>query len=227
MFQTNTVLLRNIQLKRASEPFRATDHIVNAISAGGNVTTETTRPGLLLLDSSENLVASNEEGIQILTFPVRPDKMRRSGALLRERIHSFLRHLQSLNGKDTESSHEFRSGKRTYTCRFFSLKSYGKGVPVPSVHVLVFERRTNPANSISEACGRFGLTQREQETIQLLLEGLTSKEIAVRMNISPNTVKSFLRLVMVKMGVSTRSAVVGMVLGTTEGMTDRGKTTSE
>jgi DNA-binding CsgD family transcriptional regulator len=39
--------------------------------------------------------------------------------------------------------------------------------------------------------------------------GLTSKEVATRMNISPNTVTAFLRLIMVKMGVTTRSGIVG------------------
>jgi len=62
---------------------------------------------------------------------------------------------------------------------------------------------------------RFGLTPREQEAIQFLLQGLTSKEIAGHMKISPNTVKSFLRLVMVKLGVSTRSGIVGKILGKT------------
>jgi DNA-binding CsgD family transcriptional regulator len=39
--------------------------------------------------------------------------------------------------------------------------------------------------------------------------GLTSKELATRMNISPNTVKAFLRLIMIKMGVTTRAGIVG------------------
>jgi DNA-binding CsgD family transcriptional regulator len=41
---------------------------------------------------------------------------------------------------------------------------------------------------------------------------LTSKEIATRLEISPNTVKAFVRLVMVKMGVTTRSGIVGKLL---------------
>jgi LuxR family transcriptional regulator, regulator of acetate metabolism len=57
------------------------------------------------------------------------------------------------------------------------------------------------------------LTQREKETVELLIQGLTSKEIATRMKISPNTVKAFLRIVMVKMGVSTRSGILGKVIG--------------
>jgi len=48
--------------------------------------------------------------------------------------------------------------------------------------------------------------------VQFLREGFTSKEIAQRMNISPNTVKAFIRLVMVKMGASTRSGIVGMIV---------------
>jgi len=49
--------------------------------------------------------------------------------------------------------------------------------------------------------------------VEYLLQGLTSKEIAARMNISPNTVKAFLRLVMVKMKVSTRSGIAGKITG--------------
>ena len=66
---------------------------------------------------------------------------------------------------------------------------------------------------IAEISKRFGLTAREQETVQFLVEGLTSKEIAQRMKISPNTVKAFIRLVMVKMGVSTRSGIIGKIAG--------------
>ena len=48
---------------------------------------------------------------------------------------------------------------------------------------------------IPSAAQQFGLTRREQETVELLTLGLTSKEIASRMNISPNTVKAFFRLI--------------------------------
>ncbi len=47
-----------------------------------------------------------------------------------------------------------------------------------------------------------------------LVEGLTSKEIAERMQISPNTVKAFIKLVMIKMGVSTRLGVIGKIIKT-------------
>jgi two-component system nitrate/nitrite response regulator NarL len=65
---------------------------------------------------------------------------------------------------------------------------------------------------LSQVSQQFNLTQRERESLQYLLQGLSSKEIANRMNISPNTVKAFLRLIMIKTGASSRSAVMGKVI---------------
>jgi len=48
--------------------------------------------------------------------------------------------------------------------------------------------------------------------VELLMQGLSSKEIANRMHISPNTIKTFLRLVMLKMGVSARSKIIGKII---------------
>jgi len=165
--------------------------------------------GLVVVDASLNVVAANTAATQILTFPVSPEKARRPSILLREKISSLLP-----RNSQTESVNvrEFRSGRRTYLCRSFVLDASVNGGSSPA-HVLVLERRASNTSALSQAHERFGLTPREQETIQLLLEGLTSKEIAERMNISPSTVKSFLRLVMVKMSVSTRSGIVGKVLG--------------
>jgi len=63
-----------------------------------------------------------------------------------------------------------------------------------------------------DANRRFNLSPRECETVQHLTYGLTNKEIAQRMNISPNTVKQFLRLIMSKMSVTTRSGILGKLL---------------
>jgi DNA-binding CsgD family transcriptional regulator len=75
--------------------------------------------------------------------------------------------------------------------------------------VLLLERNLSRVNALSSASRLFGFTLRENQTVELLLQGLTSKEIASRLGISPNTVKAFVRMVMVKMGVTTRSGIVG------------------
>ena len=76
---------------------------------------------------------------------------------------------------------------------------------------ILLERIAPKSVDISDVAQQFRLTQREQETVGLLTLGLTSKEIASRMNISPNTVKAFFRLVMTKMAVSTRAGIVGKI----------------
>jgi DNA-binding CsgD family transcriptional regulator len=173
------------------------------------------QPGLVVVDRLLNLIASNVEAVQIFTFPDPPEKIPNLKGWLTKRIRGGL--------VDRESSDplsfvdQFQSAKRTYHCRPISLRLNGNAqVPHHPALVLLLERNTNRGVKLAETSTRFGLTPREQGTVRLLFEGLTSKEIAERMNISPNTVKAFLRLVMVKMGVSTRSGIMGKITGSTQ-----------
>ena len=60
-----------------------------------------------------------------------------------------------------------------------------------------------------------GLTAREREVLTLLADGLGNKQIAARLGISTNTVKTHLELLFDKLGVSTRAQAVaaGVRLG--------------
>lgn len=169
-------------------------------------------PGLLVVDNALKVVASNSEAIQMLAFPDPPEKNGRLDTWLSGKIRNHLVDEQTPTSPRFLS--EFRSGKRTYVCRSFPLstESQGRATARP-VLVIILERKANHTASMAELCERFGLTAREQETVQLLLQGLTSKEIGQRMGISPNTVKAFIRLVMVKMKVSTRSGIIGKIVG--------------
>lgn len=100
---------------------------------------------------------------------------------------------------------EFKSGRRSYFCRAFSVGSSRKQSHAAAVGVLL-ERGLSGLIPISQLSQRHRLTQREAETLVYSLQGLSSKEIANRMNASTNTVKTFLRLVMIKTGVTSRSA---------------------
>lgn len=52
------------------------------------------------------------------------------------------------------------------------------------------------------------LTPRENEVLRLLLEGLTNREIATALTISPNTVRSHLHSLSVKMEASNRARLI-------------------
>jgi DNA-binding CsgD family transcriptional regulator len=166
-------------------------------------------PGFLLINDKCHPLATNEHAVQILTFPNRSDKIKHLPLFLCDRIRMGLVNQQS---KNLEFVREYQSGRRRYVCRAFRLDSDSDSHPV----AIVLDRTSSSITTASELVAQFDLTPREQETVQLLLQGLTSKEIGSRMHISPNTVKAFLRLVMVKMGVSTRSGIVGRVVRSVE-----------
>jgi DNA-binding NarL/FixJ family response regulator len=59
---------------------------------------------------------------------------------------------------------------------------------------------------------RHGLTQRESEVLSLIVTGLSNRGIAVRLVVSDETVKSHLRAIYRKLGVSDRTAAVATAL---------------
>jgi DNA-binding CsgD family transcriptional regulator len=166
-------------------------------------------PGFLLLDTSLNPIAFNSEAVRILAYPTNPERIKHTTTLLADKVRlSLLSHRTS---EELEFSKLFKSGNRRYTCRAFRLDCNERGKPNFWI-ALLLERFSSGTAAVTELSKQFDLTARERETVEFLLQGLTSKEIATRMSISPNTVKAFLRLVMVKMDVSTRSGIVGKMV---------------
>ena len=66
--------------------------------------------------------------------------------------------------------------------------------------------------SLSAIGAQFQLTRREQQSLELLSVGLDTKDIANSMGISINTAKVYIRMVMAKMGVSSRMEVLAKIL---------------
>ena len=163
-------------------------------------------PGFIILDSTMNPIVVNRTAAEILSFPDKPRAVNRLDRLVVSRIRSLL--LSDQDDNDALAVADFQSGRRSYSVRLFRLDSYRNGCGGMSVAILL-ERRASDAVSILRAATQYHLTVREQEVLHFLFEGLTSKEIAVRMDISANTVKAFLRFIMIKTGVTTRSGIVG------------------
>jgi len=171
--------------------------------------------GFLLLDGGWNLIAANDPALQILCFPSEAGRIKQSKVFLADRVRTTL--LDHNRESGTAFVKEFTSGKRRYICKCLPVACNGNDSPQPAFAVLLERNTGNSHSALAEISAQFGLTQREGETVEFLLQGLTSKEIATRMNISANTVKAFVRLIMVKMNVSTRSGIAGKVAGSGAG----------
>jgi DNA-binding CsgD family transcriptional regulator len=144
------------------------------------------------------------EALNILAYPDRPTKT--TGAEFSKLIRSIV--AENAGVDDLVKPFNFVSGRRRYICRIFMPGNDPGGRFEPTIAVTI--ERDRPL--LRELVERFQLTDRESEAVQHLAQGLTSKEIAQRMNISVNTVKVFLRLVMIKMGVTTRSGIIGKLI---------------
>jgi DNA-binding NarL/FixJ family response regulator len=65
----------------------------------------------------------------------------------------------------------------------------------------------------AEALDAVRLTQREQEVVALIAEGLSNKEIAGRLGIATDTVKSHVRNIMDKLALRSRLQIAAYALG--------------
>ena len=154
--------------------------------------------GIVLLDLSLHLLAFDRGAAEMFGKESIP--------------HEFMDVLrQSKPGDPAGAKMGFRLGKHDYTCRLYLLE-WGKGNPQNPLVVVHLERDAASYDAVTEVGSEYRLTDREHEVLKEIAAGLTSKEVAQRMNISPNTVKVFLRMIMMKMGVSTRSGVIAKLL---------------
>lgn len=97
-----------------------------------------------------------------------------------------------------------------YLLRALLLQQQGN---IPNVsHIMVLIEKVSQGVQIDQMADSAMLTQREQEVVQLLLEGKTNKEVAVSMDIGEYTVKDHVKRIMKKLKVTTRAGIVARIL---------------
>ena len=164
-------------------------------------------PGLILLDASLAPVAFNQEAVLILSYPERPSFDAPANFRIPDEILAEIRRPQSAFPVITH----FGVGQRKYVSQVFLLRTPEEAGAAPAFAVLL-QRNCSTMEAIYEVAAEFRLTEREREALKGISMGLTSKELAKEMDISPNTVKAYLRRIMVKMGVSTRAGILAKIL---------------
>jgi len=172
---------------------------------------ESTTTGFLLLDASLRPIFANEEALVILAYPGVPSKQGFNN-IVRSRIRSLVSSNGNHNGfSPFQFVSEVVSGNRRYQLRAFSMKS-NQGIGREPAIALLLERNHEGGLNLDSVASKFRLTHRERETVDLLLQDLSTKQIADRMGISPNTAKAFLRSVMIKVGAGNRTGIVARIL---------------
>jgi len=208
--------LRNVSVRFGGVSADHFPHAIDKNSGNGHVSSnghrESLAAGFLLLDASLRPIYVSEEALAILAYPGVPSKNKGFDNFLQSRIRSLVPSNGHHNGfSPSKFLNEVASGKRRYQLRAFSVKSnlgIGRG---PAI-ALLLERNPREALNLERVARKFRLTQRERETVDLLIQDLSTKQIASRMNISPNTAKAFLRSVMLKVRAENRTGIIGKIL---------------
>ncbi len=173
-----------------------------------NRSTLTARVGMVVTDLSLKPLAVDRGAAAILTDSGQPGS-NPDAVQIPQEVLEFVRNCTPAELSSGET--HFRNGRFEYVCRTYLVEPQ-PGVLTQPVLVLHFERDGAASDAIHKVAAEYRLTDREQEALRGISLGLTSKELAERMHISPNTVRAFLRLIMIKMDATTRTGVLAKVL---------------
>jgi DNA-binding CsgD family transcriptional regulator len=171
--------------------------------------------GVLLCDLALHPIGSDSGALSILRqhdeYAGGPDEL---PALPHEIRDAIRRGRSADSGSGTLL---IRIGAHQYRCRFYFIESahpaFSPAVVAVHLHTVAV---TNSEDPVKRIVSIYRLTKREQEALRGIALGLTTKELADRMQVSPNTVKSFVRLITVKMGVSSRAEIMVRLLETSK-----------
>ncbi len=161
----------------------------------------------ILLDARGLPICVTSEALRVLTYPHEApvgEKARREAARQACRLLLPARLLSSR----TPQAGKVILGRRCYLYRIERLRDPQSLDRGPAALIL-FERYRPPWLPDPAALAPYHLTDREGQALRLVLQGLSNKQIAEAMGISTNTVKTFVRLIMTKMGVDSRFGIVG------------------
>jgi len=166
----------------------------------------TNPPGLLLLDRKHRPIFYNAEAARILSSSINGGREQLGNGSVAAAVRAMMVHRK-------DATHTTEGGTEIVSWQTFAVfEKTGKRSPGMTGILIEMNHAEQKRPDVPTIAREFRLTDREEETVSHLTLGLTSKEIAVRMKVSPNTVKAFLRSIMNKMAVSTRSGILSKLI---------------
>src|SRR5579871_5827991 len=157
--------------------------------------------GMVLLDLSLRPVGLDRGAAALFAYSIPSNAVGRPAFRIPAEVLDLLRNRSLADLADLSVvKRRFRHGENEYTYRAHLIEPQS-GAPMEPLLALYFERCSSTSDAIQRIAAEHGLTDREEEVFRAICMGLSSKEIADQMGIAPNTVRVFLRLAMIKMGV--------------------------
>lgn len=173
------------------------------------VLAESPDEGVILMDLSLQVIACDAGGEAILRSENPRNGSKGLPFAIPEEVVSLSMNFRRGNVASGRST--VRIGEQHYICRAYVVEPRNRSTVQPTL-VLHLHKDTAAADAVRQIAKEYDLTDREEQALLGLARGLTSREVAEEMDISPHTVKAYVRLIMIKMGVSRRAAIVGKLM---------------
>lgn len=117
------------------------------------------------------------------------------------------------NPKEVLIIDTLQSWQRRYTVMGVILSNHPSNSKKQGGQYLFILNRFSPDNvNLPWICRQWGLNKREQEIVRLLIADCSNKEIAQKLGLKLNTVKGYMKLLMRRLGVNSRTGIVATVL---------------
>ena len=172
--------------------------------------------GLALIDLAFQPIAMDEGAASILSAISDETRSSTEEGVSEALPAAILEQIRLLALPESASKEmRFIAANQCYSARACLMQS-GESTASAGWIVLRLERNAHASDALAVLSTTCRLTQREKEALSALAIGLTSKEVAQRMNISPSTVKMFLRLIKIKTGARNRADIVARLLDPTD-----------
>jgi DNA-binding CsgD family transcriptional regulator len=157
-----------------------------------------------LLDENDRLVMASEQALVLLRalFGAEGEAPPALDAL----SDGFRAHAHTLRRAIETSNLPFRRLTPDLVCRGSMLRGDA------AAYLLVLFELGTRRSMVQDSLDAYGLTPREREVAELVLEGLTNKVIADRLTLAEYTVETHVKRILTKVDVRTRSAFAAKVL---------------
>jgi len=168
--------------------------------------------GVVIIDASGEILYINDEARAIFATFSSQDISSKTDPLALDKaiVESINKHAGTLSANEATCI-LCQETNVTYALRTLPLHKPGKKGN-PCIMVLIEGVTIHRKFDIKAVQKQFGLSKRETEVTFCLTKGLTNKEIAKTLSLSPDTVHDYIKQIMKKLKASTRAGIVGKVL---------------
>jgi DNA-binding CsgD family transcriptional regulator len=166
-------------------------------------------PGVLIFDVNNKLLYFNKEALEMI--PEMQKAVKTERIKIPEKIYNLCKHMKSTASTASTVWEVEHSGLHCSLRAFFI---GGHREDKKPIHIMVLIERIIEKHDIDfeKARTNFKFTNREMEVLKLLCQGLTNREVSEKLSISEYTVKDYIKKIMGKTGVDSRSKIIASLL---------------